>query len=197
MTEDKTSLLKKKIRTAVLERRSALSEEERRQKSELIRRRVTALPEYRQSRTIMLFLNFNDEVDTSLLAADVLADGKTLVLPRCAPEKVLIPAVVHDLNGDVGPGVWGIREPLAERTAVIEPTALDLVIVPGVAFDVRGRRLGYGGGYYDRFLPRLSRNTPLWGMAFACQMVEQVPAAAHDQAVSLLVTERAVIRCGG
>lgn len=183
---------KKRVRSLVLARRAALTEKERREKSLQIAEQVLSLPEYEQAQTVMLFLNFRDEVETTGLAEETLKRGKRLVLPRCAPQGVLIPALVRDLSRDIEPGTWGIREPKRDTLVEVDPTSIDLVIVPGAAFDEQGNRLGYGGGYYDRFFKRIRPEVPRVAIAFQTQILPEVPVGEYDQKISILVTEEGV-----
>ncbi|KLU60131.1 putative 5-formyltetrahydrofolate cyclo-ligase [Peptococcaceae bacterium CEB3] len=185
---------KKEVRALALNRRAALPEDERRLKSRQIQSLVTALPEYRQARTVMLFLNFRDEAETTGLAVQALAEGKSLVLPRCAPGGLLIPAFIGNLDRDVEPGMWGIREPKKDSLAEADPKTVDFVLVPGAAFDRQGNRLGYGGGYYDRFFARLRPTAARVAIGFAIQVVPEVPVDQHDQKIDILVTEEGVER---
>jgi len=187
------TLTKTEARKLALAQRAALSAVEREAKSQRIRDNVLSLPEFREAKTVMLFLNFRDEVATTELAMATLDLGKNLVLPRCAAQGALIPGVVHDLEMDIAPGTWGIREPKPE-IPVADPKSIDLVLVPGAAFDLCGRRLGYGAGYYDRFFLRLRPGVPLGALAFACQVLPEVPVEIHDQKMTLLVTEEGIYR---
>ena len=185
---------KKRVRNLVLARRGALTERERQGKSLHIEKQVLTLPEYEKAQTVMLFLNFRDEVETTALAEETLTRGKQLVLPRCAPQGILIPALIRDLDQDIKPGTWGIREPRLQGLREADPWAIDLVIVPGAAFDGQGNRLGYGGGYYDRFFGRLRPEVLRVAIAFATQVLPEVPVDPHDQKMSILVTEEGVHR---
>lgn len=185
---------KRALREQVLTLRAALSEQQRAQKSEEIRNRVISLQEFQEAQTIMLFLNFRDEVETMELARKVLELGKTLVLPRCAPKGVIIPALIQDLDRDIEPGTWGIREPKKEDIKPVDPLEIDFILVPGAAFDQQGNRLGYGGGYYDRFFDCLKKGTPKIAIAFSCQVVSEVPVETFDKTVDMLITEKGVIQ---
>ena len=185
---------KRLLRDKVLALRAALTPQERALKSQKIQDFLLGLEEIRQARTIMLFMNFRDEVETTDLAQKVLDLGKNLVLPRCAPKGVLIPALIRDLDKELESGMWGIREPKKEGLREADPLEIDCIIVPGAAFDTQGNRLGYGGGYYDRFIERVRENTPLIALAFHCQLVEKVPVGEHDKKVSMLITEQGIRR---
>lgn len=183
--------LKAEARKLCLARRASLDENERQKKSAAITQKVMALPEYHKAQTVMLFLNFRDEVETTALAEATRLNGKKLVLPRCAPQGVLLLKEICDLTCDIEPGVWGIREPKLINVDV-DPSDIDLVVVPGAGFDLQGNRLGYGGGYYDRFFTRLPQSTPRVAIAFECQLMSEVPVDMHDAQMTMLITEQAV-----
>lgn len=132
---------------------------------------VAELPEYRAATLVMAFASMASEPETDGLFARLERDNKVLVLPRIVGDQ-LEPALVGE---GTGAGVWGIREP---RGAVVEPAAIDLIIVPGVAFTAAGGRLGRGKAYYDRFLPHTTAFTV--GACFAEQMVDELPLEPHD-----------------
>lgn len=179
------------VRKSCLKQRAALGENERNNKSLVIQQRLLDLPEFQKAQAVMLFLNFRDEVDTTALAEATIACKKKLILPRCAPQGILLPLEVHDLSVDLEPGAWGIREPKLTNGKV-EPTVIDIIIVPGAGFDLQGNRLGYGGGYYDRFFMLLNPLTPRVALGFECQVISQVPVDKHDVKMSMLITEKAV-----
>lgn len=184
---------KRTVREIALGLRSVLTREEREEKSQKIQSIVTGVVEFQKANTIMSFLNFRDEVDTTALAENILESGKRLILPRCAPQGVLIPAEINDLKEDIEPGKWGIREPKKESLVSVNPEEIDLIIIPGAAFDRQGNRLGYGGGYYDRFLNHLRPEVPKIALAFACQILPEIPLDPYDLSVDALVTEDGVL----
>ncbi|WP_407313259.1 5-formyltetrahydrofolate cyclo-ligase [Desulfosporosinus sp. SB140] len=190
MSEDK-SLLKAEVRKSCLDLRAGLGNEERKNRSRQIQQNVLNLPEFKQAQTVMLFLNFRDEVETTALAETTIASKKRLILPRCAPQGLLLPIETRDLRVDIEPGLWGIREPKL-TIGEADPSEIDLIIVPGAGFDLQGNRLGYGGGYYDRFFMRIKPTVPRIAIAFECQIIEQVPVDMHDAKMTMLVTENNV-----
>jgi 5-formyltetrahydrofolate cyclo-ligase len=142
---------------------------------------------------VLLTLPFRSEWDSRGLARDVIASGRRLVLPRVDRDaRVLALHAVADLDVDVAPGYLGIPEPRAS-CASVAPADVDFVLVPGVAFDAEGRRLGYGGGFYDRLLPLLRPDAARVAGAFDEQVVGAVPAASHDARVPLVVTPTRVV----
>jgi 5-formyltetrahydrofolate cyclo-ligase len=153
---------------------------------------LTESPEFTRARTILGFLPIRGEPDVTDACRTVLNAGKRLCLTRLDWAKgTLTPAAVRSVDAGVVAGRYGIREPAADAPAVA-PGEIDLVLVPGLAFDESGRRLGRGAGYYDRFLAPLS--VVIVGVAFELQLVPEVPAGSGDVPVGAIVTERRFIR---
>ncbi|HBW37469.1 5-formyltetrahydrofolate cyclo-ligase [Desulfosporosinus sp. BICA1-9] len=190
MNEEK-QYSKHEVRKSCLKQRAAMGEKERKSNSLLIQQKVEDLPEFQKAQAVMLFLNFRDEVETTALAEATIAYKKKLILPRCAPHGILLPLEVRDLAVDLEPGAWGIREPKLSNQEV-EPSVIDLIIVPGAGFDLQGNRLGYGGGFYDRFFMLLNPLTPKVALSFECQVISQVPVDQHDIKMTMLITERTI-----
>jgi 5-formyltetrahydrofolate cyclo-ligase len=172
--------------------RRALSAEARRAAGESIARHVLALPEYARAARGAAYRARAGPAPTPAILDAILASGRTLLLPRAGSGDALEFAAVRDVAALVR-GRYGIAEPAAslpsERLA-----ADDLVLVPGVAFDATGGRLGRGVGFYDRSLPRGAGSPPVFGVAFACQLVAAVPMAPHDRRLDGVVTESGVVR---
>ena len=133
----------------------------------------------------MSYLAFGSEVDLSDVHDAVFAAGGRMLVPRVEAPRIVAVELVPDEDAPLSR--FGIREPTGPE---VEPAAIDLVLVPGVAFDRSGRRLGYGAGYYDQFLTRVSPGTPLVGTCFAIQIADRVPSEPHDRHVDVVVTER-------
>ena len=187
---------KQALRKYVLDLRENLSWEEIGAKSKKIAERLFALPEYRQAATVMYFLNFGKEADTLSMVPASLAHGKRVVAPKTVHrERLLLLSEITDPALDLEPGRWGIPEPKPERLRPVPAGEVDFVIVPGVAFDEHGRRLGYGGGYYDRFFAGLREEVPLVALTFELQVVPEVPVDPWDRRVDLVLTEERVIDC--
>jgi len=179
---------KRAMRIAVIEQRDALPPHERAAGSQAIAARIVALPEFAAAPSVLLTLPFRSEWDTRPLFAAALAGGKTIALPRVnAQSRMLDLHGVIDIATHTAPGYRGIPEPTVTLPR-IDIGAIDWVLVPGVAFDVAGRRLGYGGGYYDRLLALLTPGTPRIAGAYDLQVVPQVPAAPHDLVVDTVAT---------
>lgn len=181
------------LRNRVLLERDTLTADARAQKSAAITRRIEALPSFARAETVLLTVSFRSEWDTQPLIERALRMEKTVVLPRVDPRaRMLELCRVTDLRADIAPGYCGIPEPLPDR-ARVAPDMVSFVLVPGVAFDRAGRRLGYGGGFYDRLLPLVPRAAPRIAAGYALQIVPHVPAAPHDVTVDAIVTDEELI----
>lgn len=181
---------KRALRDRVLRARDELPAAERRRASDAIAAGITARADFRAAATILLALSFRNEWDTRSVLAAALAAGKTVAAPRVhAPSRMLEACRISDPDRDLAPGFQGIAEPLPHCPPV-DLAAIDWVLVPGVAFDPNGYRIGYGGGYYDRLLPLLRRDARRVSGAFELQLVDRVPTAPHDLTVDAIVTER-------
>lgn len=179
------------IRKQMVALRNTLPEAERQKSSHHIMERFFALEAVQAATTIALFLAFGSEVDTWLLLERGVRLGKWVVAPVCLPatkELAFYPITSKD---EAALGHWGILEPPRIGEAV-SPSCLDVVVVPGLAFDQRGGRLGYGGGYYDRFLPKANSACKV-GVCFDAQLIEAVPSAPHDVPVDVVITEKRAI----
>jgi 5-formyltetrahydrofolate cyclo-ligase len=179
------------LRRRILASRDALDPAQRVERSAAIVARVASMRAFRQARTVLAYAPFGSEADTWPLLRGLLAEGRTLLLPRVdRAGRRLVLHRVSDLDEDLAPGPWGIREPRPDRCPVVAVPAADLVLVPGVAFDRTGGRLGYGGGYYDRLLAAWPPPWPLLvAPAFELQLVDAVPRLPGDRRVDRVVTE--------
>ncbi len=182
---------KRDLRRAVRAARDALAPGERAERSRRIAERLLALPELDGARTVMVFASFGSEVDTGPILAELAARGVRLALPRIADGEVV--ATSYRPGERLVPAALGVPEPAHGST--VPEREIDVVITPGVAFDRAGHRVGYGGGFYDRFLRRVRPEVPRVAVAFALQVVPGVPHAEGDERVDLVVTEDEVIRC--
>jgi len=183
--------VKPSLRKRVLRRRDAMELRTRTALSRAIVRDIVETSVYRRSDTIMAYASFGSELQTDGFLRQVLDQGKTLLLPRLDRRRGLLDVYrVRDPVRDLQAGTWGIREPRPDRCERVEPRAIDFVLVPGVAFDARGGRLGYGGGFYDKLLADdLSPCAWLVAGAFEAQVVEKVPIDKHDMPMDVVVTE--------
>ena len=193
--EDAAGLEKDEARSCALDARGALSEAERERLAVAVRARALELPELAAAGTVMLFASFRTELDTAPIADGVLRAGKDLCLPRILAPRHMRAYRVTDLAADLLPGKWDIPEP-RQGLPEVAPETIDLVFVPGSAFDEEGHRCGYGGGFYDNFLPLTRPGTPWVALAFEMQLVPLICCEPHDLPVTAIVTEQRVIRPG-
>jgi 5-formyltetrahydrofolate cyclo-ligase len=184
---------KTELRRAMLAHRSSLTAEERARLALAAQAALIGSEPFQRAGLILLYQAFRGEVSTEQIAAAAVAAGKGLALPRVQrePRKLFLHAYAGDPT-TLAAGAYGIAEPRPEWPEV-EYRAVDLVVVPGVAFDRQGGRLGYGGGYYDRLLPGIRAANPgavLLGLAFDLQVIDRLPSDAHDIPVDAIATER-------
>ncbi|MBS0319471.1 MAG: 5-formyltetrahydrofolate cyclo-ligase [Proteobacteria bacterium] len=179
---------KQRLRDTVLAARSALTDVARADASDRIAARLVATPRFAGAGTVMLTMPFRGEWDTQPLVDAALRAGKRVVLPRVdAGARMLVLHAVSDVGRELAAGFAGIAEPSADAPRV-EPAAIDWVLVPGLAFDDTGRRLGYGGGFYDRLLPLMRPDAQRAAGAFDEQVVTAVPVGPHDARIDELAT---------
>jgi 5-formyltetrahydrofolate cyclo-ligase len=184
---------KARVRDRVQRARDELPPAMRRAASLEIARRLAELPAVNAARVVFCFVPFRSEVDTLPFIEHALAGAKTVAAPRVTGPHRMEAFRIDDPAGDLEPGTWGIPEPRPECRHV-GPAEIDVVIVPGMAFDTTGARIGYGGGYYDSYFPRLRSGVPRVAVCFDLQVVDRVPRGRYDLCVDTIVTERRVIR---
>jgi 5-formyltetrahydrofolate cyclo-ligase len=176
---------KSELRASVRARRDAWPAADRAAASARLSAEIAA--RHSLAGTVMSYAAFGSEVDLAAVHDEVRRSGGRLLVPRVDGTDIVAVELVVD--GEQVVSAFGIAEPTGPA---IDPQAIDLVLVPGVAFDPHGGRLGYGAGYYDRFLPRLRPGTPRVGVCFALQVVDAVPRLPHDVAVDVVLTEHGI-----
>ena len=182
---------KRALRRAVLAERDGLPSDERSAHSEAIADRFLQLPEVAAAQIVLAFWSFGSEVDTAPLIARLRSKDTTVALPRIEGDHVV--PVVATPGAAMTETSFGAMEPAEGR--VLEVAELDLVVVPGVAFDRSCDRLGYGAGYYDRLLGMRREGVAAIAIAFSVQIVDLVPTGAIDRRIDGVVTELEVFRC--
>ena len=188
---------KQVLRQSIIAAREKLGNPENLRLSRAIIGGICGLPSYKQATVVLGYLNFGAELAAELWVHQALADGKQVLLPRVNRAGGNLDIYkVHDLQHDVAPGAWGIREPVAERCTRVDALGtVDFILLPGVGFTRTGDRLGYGGGFYDKLLARLPHRPALVAGAFALQIVREIPLESTDHRVEWLVTENETIHC--
>lgn len=186
-TNDQTIAEKVAMRKLVSALRDALSIETRLDETARCQQRVLDSREYQRASQLLFTLPFGSEIDSRPLIVDALARGMRVALPRVDPSSKDLLLFSIDAESVFERSAWGIDEPLLTASPVAVAD-LDFVLVPGLAFDAAGNRLGYGRGYYDRLLGMLSPAATRLAMAFTCQVVTAVPTSSMDEKVHALVT---------
>jgi 5-formyltetrahydrofolate cyclo-ligase len=181
--------LKKKTRKEMVHLLESMSPVVKKAKDRIIENTFLNLKEYKEARNVMLFASFRNEVDTFPVIKDALSNKQNVVLPRVnTHEKKLDLYVIRDIE-ELRPGYANIPEPEVDETRTFSVKDVDLIMIPGLAFDPSGRRLGYGGGYYDRLLDRLGSKPYRIAIAYGEQLIDEVPATEHDETVNIIVTD--------
>jgi 5-formyltetrahydrofolate cyclo-ligase len=156
-------------------------------------RRLFAEPEYQHAEILMIYLSLPREADTTPIVLQAWKDLKRVLAPQVSWEsKQMVPVEINNLDTDITSTPYGLWQPV--RGTPIPVELIDLVIVPGLGFDEQGNRLGRGRGLYDRFLARPKFRGVICGLAYEDQLVDSIPARAHDRKVHMLVTNKAVRR---
>ncbi|PIQ87912.1 MAG: 5-formyltetrahydrofolate cyclo-ligase [Candidatus Omnitrophica bacterium CG11_big_fil_rev_8_21_14_0_20_43_6] len=179
------TLTKAQIRSKILSRLKTQKEEDRSRKSKLITGKLLKDKVFKKAKIVMFYIAFGGEVNTEEMIREAKKIGKLICVPVCRKDKeTMQPAILED-HAKLIKGPYGVLEPATQ--VQVKPQDLDLVIVPGLAFDKKGNRLGRGKGCYDRFLCSLSEKTPSIGLAFDFQILPLVPTTCHDVSVKQVI----------
>ncbi len=186
--------MKKTIRREVLKKRDGLSPEVRAEKDSRIKERLFSLPEFLAAKTVLLYSSFRSEVETRTLIEESLKMGRRIVLPKVDREKHVL--VLYDIKDtcELAEGHMGIHEPYPADERMVTLEDIDLAVIPGAGFDRSGNRLGYGAGYYDILLSKSKKKTLVVALSYEEQIVDSIPAEAHDVTVDVIITDERVIR---
>lgn len=149
------------------------------------------------AKTVMTYVSFGSEIMTHDFIVSLLHSGKTAVTPVCGNGRQLIPALTEKFPEGFKENAYGILEIPKLEAAAVDPAAIDVVIVPCVAFSSTGYRLGYGGGYYDRFLPKLRDGAVTIGVVMDELLYEDIPVDTHDVKTEIVVTQSRCCFTGG
>ena len=174
-------------------RKNRVAQKNKDELSRTICAKFMALPAFADAKTVMFYVDAGSEVRTRHDLPDALATGKRIVVPYCIVETNELELFHLESMDELVEGAYRILEPRAELRSTpgkrVDVADLDLVMVPGTAFDAHGGRMGQGKGYYDRLLTNARADVPLVALAFECQIVEEIPVAAHDVYMDQIVTE--------
>jgi 5-formyltetrahydrofolate cyclo-ligase len=196
--------LKKRLRELLLAKRDGITKENKKIKDSAIRRRLFSLEYFKEAKTILFYASFRSEADTIKAIQNTLKLKKRVALPVVDTEhKQLKLYEVHDIS-ELSLGCMGIPEPVAARALSMSLNEIDIEIIPGIGFDLKGNRLGYGAGYYDKLLSHKSKRfsktkgrITTIALAFEEQITEKIPSEPHDIRVDVIVTDKRLIHCKG
>lgn len=190
------ALIKKELRNNILKKRNALSEEEYIKSSKVIGQKIKEWSVYKECTTLLTYVNFKSEVITSDIIESALKSDKKVYCPKVNRDDMFF----YQINSlaDLTSGYMGIMEPDDGQEAFDGILGKILILIPGSVFDKTGNRIGYGKGFYDRFLADCQNKgleTVKTALAFSCQIVEDIPAFLHDYKMDYIITEKEIITC--
>lgn len=182
---------KKELRKKILALRNSMDRDEAEQKSSVIMEKLTQTKEYNQSRVVFVYMDFNNEVKTMPLIERMLSEKKKVVIPYTdTVNTVIIPSELKSTDDDLVLSKFGYLEPVLEKIRPVEPEEFDLVVVPGVVFDRKLNRIGFGKGYYDRILAKLKKSAKAVAVAYDFQVLNEVPSEDYDVKMDMIITEK-------
>ncbi|MCR5756579.1 MAG: 5-formyltetrahydrofolate cyclo-ligase [Selenomonas sp.] len=184
---------KKALRAKILTARRELRDAYRQKASQRMIDVFCALPDFKAPRSIMCYAPMDDEVQIHALIQRWLDLGCTIAMPRIVSKGEMEAVSLSSLD-DLIAGTYGIRTPDPDKGQVLSPEDLDMIIVPGVAFDTRGERLGMGAGFYDAYLAKAVHAKRI-ALAYSCQLVAAIPMEEHDMLVHKIITEQGIYNC--
>jgi len=185
---------KEDIRRKILKKRLSLPSKDIEDKSRQIFLHLTETVEYKNSQNIMFYVATRSEVQTEEMIKASIRVGKNIFVPVILTEcNSLAPSKILDFNNELEIGKKGILEPKKEYYKYFPLENIDLIVVPGVSFDLSGNRIGRGFGYYDNFLRKISISTKIIALAFEMQIIEKIPTDKNDIPVHKIITEKRII----
>jgi 5-formyltetrahydrofolate cyclo-ligase len=186
--------MKNSIRKEILKKRDDIPQKIKTDKNAIIKKRLFSLHEFMNAEIVCFYASFRSEVETLTMIKESLAMGKRVVLPKVQIKgRRVALCEIKDIN-ELSTGHMGIPEPtlLNEHALLIDE--VDLIVIPGVAFDYSGNRLGYGGGYYDMLLAQRKKKAPIIALAYEEQLVDEIPSEPHDIKVDMIITDKRLIK---
>lgn len=184
--------MKHNLRKEQKENRDGLDKKERSEKSSKIKEKLFKMPEFKEAETVLFYSSIKSEVETEDMVKDALKLKKKVTLPVTNSSFRTLKVFELKNYSELEPGTFQVPEPKQKNE--LDKKDIDLVIVPGVVFDLNGHRIGYGEGYYDNFLSKMN-SVPKIGLSFEIQIVEEIPAEPHDVKLNKIVTEKRIIDC--
>ena len=185
---------KRGIREKISITLSELSESELADKTKAVKNRLFEFANFFESKIVLLYINNVNEVNTEQIIEKSLKLDKIVIFPAIDAKNHEIKLMkIDSVEADLKIGSRGILEPDAKKCKVVPVECIDIAIIPGIAFDEKGSRIGFGDGYYDRLIPKLPITARKVGIAFEDQIIKQIPTESHDRHVDIIVTEKRII----
>lgn len=184
---------KKELRKIMSEKRKHILTEDKKIYDKKIYDNLINSREYKNAKTIFVYVSYNDEVYTHDIIVKAIKDGKKVCVPKVISKQQGMCAIEIKALEDLKPGAYGILEP-DSTSEKIDESEIDLILLPGLAFDESGGRLGYGGGFYDRFLRKTRFDVQKIGLAYELQIVENVVIEDFDEKVEKIITNAKIIK---
>ena len=182
---------KQRLRQTMLAQRKALAVQEVRAASLMVQKALVSSAEFAGAKVLALYAPIHNEVDTALVFAEAVVSLKTVLYPAVVGEGLVLRRVIEQEG--LRKGAFGIPEPEGAAD-LYDPRQADLIVIPGVVFDLMGKRIGYGKGFYDKTLHFLEGRGKLVGFCYDFQVVDEIVDEPHDVKMDLLITEKRVIR---
>ena len=186
--------MKNDVRAEVLRRRDSIPPDQKKQKDDLIKNNLFTLKEFIDAKSVLMYVSFRTEVDTIGQLEEILSLKKKLIVPLVDRKQKTLTLYEIKNRSELVPGYMGIPEPKVSEDRKVNLKDIDLIVVPGTGFDIKGNRLGYGGGYYDKLLRRAEKTIPTVALAFEEQIVENIPSESHDMKMDIIITDERIIR---
>ncbi len=185
---------KQQLRVKLLAKRRELPQAEIVSRSKEMAQQLYAWPYYQQAKVIMLFLSMPDEPQMDEILKDAWQQGKTVCVPHMRSEFGIMDAAIIENHQELVKGRFNLLVPDPTQLTLIDPCLIDVILVPAVAYDCAGNRLGMGAGYYDRFIPQALQAVRI-GAIWTTQMIDQVPCDPYDKPVHYLLREDGIVPC--
>ena len=197
-TVDSESVVKAKIaiRKKIIQKRKTLSSLKQNEKSLVIAQRLFGMDEFKKSNSVFCFLSASCEVRTEEVIRESFRLGKEVLVPLLSTKEENL-QVARILSMDINfiIGEYGFREPAPKFREIVSSSCIDFAVAPGLAFDVFGNRIGYGGGYYDKLFKKISKDVIRVAIGYDFQILDLVPHSDLDEPVHFLVTEDKILKC--
>lgn len=187
--------MKQTLKQQIIKKRNILKEKEIKEKSSKIKNNLFSLKEFQKAKNILFYVSFNKEVDTQEIIKELLKKKeKNIIVPFTIKNDFRLHLSELKNFIELEPKTFGILEPKDRYIREFNKDKLDLIIVPGIVFDKNGHRIGYGYGYYDRFLKTIKKEAIKIGLAFDFQLIDKIPEEKHDVPLNIIVTDKKVLK---